>query len=172
MNILVVSSCTKKKKEGKERAAELYQGTQHLLTKQGTELLRNYHSVDWYILSAKYGLIHEDTGIEPYDLSFTTMRRDAIRRRSEDLGIEEQLRSIIETNTYEKVFFLLGEDYLTAIEKFLIDIPIPSVFFTNREIQGAETIPCGINEAKQHHAPVISLKGSLFLEYIKKEVIK
>jgi len=38
MKILVISSCTKRKKEGKYKASEMYTGKQHLLVKKGIEI--------------------------------------------------------------------------------------------------------------------------------------
>ncbi|MEA1993934.1 MAG: hypothetical protein U9N35_06035 [Euryarchaeota archaeon] len=169
-NILVVSSCTKGKKKEKDRASELYSGEQHLLVKKGVKLLREKNIVDWYIISAKYGLIHEDEIVEPYNKSFTGLSKKEIRELSKKLRIKKKLSEVIEEKSYEKAFFLLGEQYLTSIENFLKGVPPYSVFFAAREIDGAETMPCGIKEAKKYQRSVISLKGYLFVEYIKKEM--
>jgi len=166
MKILVISSCTKRKKEGKNKASEMYIGKQHLLVKKGIEILRKDNYVDWYIISAKYGLINENYVIKPYDLSFNNMSKKNIRKVSMKLGIEDKLLSIIQN--HNKAFFILGEKYLISIENFLKNIPVPSTFFTNRKLP-YETIKCGVEEAKKYHLSVISLKGHLFLEYIKKE---
>ncbi|MCK4637147.1 MAG: hypothetical protein KAT49_04640 [Methanomicrobia archaeon] len=186
MRILVVSSCTKRKKEEKDKTSEMYLGKQHLFVKEGVAILRKDNDVDWYIISAKYGLINESDVIEPYDLSFNEMSKKEIRRVSTQLGIEEKLYSIIQNQSsegrlvnlskgkicHDQAFFILGEKYLSSIEDFLKNIPIPSVFFTTRTIPSAETIKCGIEEAKKYHLSVISLKGYLFVEYIKKEKIE
>ena len=166
---LVVSSCTKRKKNHRGKAADLYRGEQHLLVKEGVALLRERHKTDWQIISAQYGLIRDDHPIAPYERSFTTMKRKEIRQRSRELGIEEKLKALVERNLYEKVFFLLGTRYLTAIEAFIERIPVRAVFFTTRSIPGADIVRSGIEEAKRHKKSVISLKGYLFLEYIKKE---
>jgi len=166
MRILIISSCTKKKKEGKDKASKMYLGKQHLLVKKGIEILRKDNYVDWYIISAKYGLINENYVIEPYDLSFKSMGKKDIRKLSKDLGIENKLSSVIKK--HDKAFFILGEKYLISIDDFLKNIPIPSTFFTNRKLS-YETIKCGVEEAKKYHISVISLKGYLFLKYIKKE---
>jgi hypothetical protein len=182
MKILVISSCTKRKKEGKNKASEMYIGKQHLLVKKGIEILRKDNYVNWYIISAKYGLINENYVIEPYDLSFNNMSKKNIRKVSTKLGIEDKLLSIIQNQSsegrlvdlskgkicYDKAFFILGEKYLISIENFLKNIPVPSTFFTNRKLP-YETIKCGVEEAKKYHLSVISLKGHLFIEYIKKE---
>jgi len=70
--------------------------------------------VDWYIISAKYGLINENYVIEPYDLSFNNMHKKDIRKLSKDLRIEDKLSSIIKN--HNKVFFILGEKYLISID--------------------------------------------------------
>ena len=51
--------------------------------------------MDWYIISAKYGIINENEVIEPYDLSFNKMSRKDIRELSTGLGIEKKLSSLI-----------------------------------------------------------------------------
>jgi hypothetical protein len=167
-SILVISSCTKRKKAEKTRAVDLYQGVQHLLVKKGVSLLREQNTVDWYIISAKYGLISEHRIITPYERSFTTMTTKQIRQRSRNLEIEKKLRRVLSAQ-YDTAFFLLGERYLTALDEFLTDIPLPSVFFTTRKIPGAETVPCGREAAKKYGKPLVSLKGYLFLAHIKKE---
>ena len=168
MRILVVSSCTKRKKKEKDKASEIYLGKQHLYVKKGVKLLKENNNVDWYIISAKYGIINENEVIEPYDLSFNKMSRKDIRELSTGLGIEEKLSSLIKN--YKLAFFILGEKYLISIEDLLDKLPISSVFFTNRELPH-ETVKCGIKEAKKYHIPMVSLKGYLFLEYIKKKKI-
>ena len=40
MRILVVSSCTKRKKKEKDKASEIYLGKQHLYVKKGVKLLK------------------------------------------------------------------------------------------------------------------------------------
>ncbi|WP_433709071.1 DUF6884 domain-containing protein [Paenibacillus illinoisensis] len=41
-----------------------------------TQLIRQREYTDWYILSAKYGLIAKDKLIEPYDITLNNMKSD------------------------------------------------------------------------------------------------
>nr|WP_256336780.1 DUF6884 domain-containing protein [Paenibacillus sp. OK060] len=40
------------------------------------QLIRQCEYTDWYILSAKYGLIEKDELIEPYDITLNNMKSD------------------------------------------------------------------------------------------------
>jgi len=70
--------------------------------------------VDWYIISAKYGIINENEVIEPYDLSFNKMSRKDIRELSTGLGIEEKLSSLIKN--YKLAFFTLEKNILFLLK--------------------------------------------------------
>ena len=58
-------ACVKGKKVGHHKARDLYQSN---LFKLGVEYL-DLKTDDWYILSAKYGLVHQNQLITNYDES-------------------------------------------------------------------------------------------------------
>lgn len=67
---IALVSCVKQKRSMPAPACDLY--TSPLFCK-----MRDYaiaHSDRWFILSAKYGLVHPDAVIEPYELTLKQMR--------------------------------------------------------------------------------------------------
>lgn len=92
MKLLIISSCTKKKqfsktnqpnwdslsaKESKTkylkvfysescRAIDMYQGQQHKMIIEGIQILKKYIDVDFFIISAGFGLLHRDEIIPCY----------------------------------------------------------------------------------------------------------
>ena len=85
---LILVGCVKSKRTYASPARDLY--TSRLWSSR-----RSYaeaHGCPWYILSAKHGLLHPDTSIEPYDLSLNElparMRREWSQRVLEALKEE------------------------------------------------------------------------------------
>lgn len=63
-------SCGKEKLTSAAAARDMYQGD--LFKKARKYAEANYDA--WYILSAKYGLLHPDQVIEPYDVTLNSMK--------------------------------------------------------------------------------------------------
>lgn len=105
-------------------AAEMYTGPSHKPVKEGVEALRACHGpdiVDWYIVSAGYGLLDEAEIIVPYNVTFkknvTTgekLKKDELLDRYNHLQIHKDVERLI--LGYDLVFFLLGQDYVKALE--------------------------------------------------------
>jgi hypothetical protein len=68
--LVALIACCKRKLDQETRAERLYQGT---LFKASLAYARHIRADHILILSAKYGAIHLDEIIQPYDLSLTTM---------------------------------------------------------------------------------------------------
>lgn len=139
--LLVISACTSKKKwnpsdcleasdlddelrrtAGESRlhqyrlpAAEMYTGGGHQYVRQAIGILRDHgYDVTHYILSAGYGWLNERDVIVPYNVTFAKKSISWIRARSQQLGLREQLVEI--ANKYRRVIFILGREYLEAID--------------------------------------------------------
>jgi cytoplasmic iron level regulating protein YaaA (DUF328/UPF0246 family) len=69
MKRIALVSCVSKKTEEPNKASDLYISTWFKKCKKFVE--KEYQ--DWYILSAKYGLIHHSDFIEPYDITLSQM---------------------------------------------------------------------------------------------------
>lgn len=102
-------------------AIRRYTGEQHKHVVKGLNMLRYKDlSVDLNILSAGYGLIKENDLIADYDLTFSrnSEKKDFptdcdIRDWSTRLRIREKVIQAI--RDYDIVFFLLGQEYLIAL---------------------------------------------------------
>jgi len=66
------------------------------------------------IISAGYGLVDEGTSLCPYNVTFKGMGRLAARRWARKLQLPTRVRAAVADA--ELAVFLLGEDYLSAIE--------------------------------------------------------
>jgi hypothetical protein len=76
----IVLGCVKEKLPHRKRAAELYQGQLWTARRDYAEYVESEYvgslgerGCSYLILSARWGLIHPDTVIEPYDLLLSTM---------------------------------------------------------------------------------------------------
>ena len=144
MKVLVITICTAKKLyqpsnrlmredfascEGLKRrsrelnayktpAAEMYTGSGHLHLMNGVNNLRRTFKqriiVDLRIISPGYGLLNECDLIVPYNYTFEGQGPVAIRQRSRRLRIHENIECLL--SSYDMVFFLLSENYVTACE--------------------------------------------------------
>lgn len=152
-------------------AGQMYTGVQHLRLIEGIERLRNMYGhdlVDLCIVSAGYGLLPEDKEIVPYEASFTTMGARKIKKWARFLKISETLNQKIKG--YNLVFFLLGKDYLSAL-----DLPLEAgaeqklIFLAGKSsknlipVNGPNYfIEVGKGEAKSFSYGLVGLKGYLF----------
>jgi hypothetical protein len=68
-------------------ANEMYLESQ--LFKKAVQYINKQNYDDWFILSAKYGLLNKDTVIEPYDITLNNM--NSIQRRAWSKDVYEQL---------------------------------------------------------------------------------
>ncbi len=117
MNVLVISSCTSKKLNHNAPAAKMYTGQQHTLLMDGVNQVRTRYgqsSVDVAIISAEYGLLNENDVIAPYNVTFQGMKKAEILEKSRRLQLRERAAELIAR--YDVVFFLLGKEYVQALQ--------------------------------------------------------
>ena len=96
-------SCVKTKRDHACAAKALYVSDWFLKARKFVEGL----GCDWYILSAKHGLVHPDTKIQPYDLTLKNMRVAQRRKWSEQ--VLSQIMDIAPSSA--SLCFLAGMDY-------------------------------------------------------------
>ena len=143
--LLVVSTCTAKKrfrppdqltmveldnhelrKHGELRliryclpAAEMYTGDGHKFVRQALGELRGHgYHVSHFILSAGYGLLNESDQIVPYNVTFSGVSKAWIRERGQRLRLRNRLIEI--ASKHDRVILILGREYLEAI-----GLPLP-----------------------------------------------
>ncbi|MDQ0201073.1 DUF6884 domain-containing protein [Neobacillus ginsengisoli] len=115
MKIALVS-CTKLKEEYPCEAKKLY--SKSTLFKKAVNYIEAKDYDDWYVLSAKYGLLSKDKVIEPYDVTLNKMN---IRERK--FWAESVLRDIVKIKPNE-IDFYAGNKYREHLIKPLRDIGI------------------------------------------------
>lgn len=83
MSKIALISCTKLKKDYSCAAKEIYLESQ--LFKKAVQFISRQNYDDWFILSAKYGLLNKDTIIEPYDITLNNMNSLQRKEWSKDV---------------------------------------------------------------------------------------
>lgn len=198
LKLLVVTSCTGEKKyhpdnqlvqgdfENKEKipfrekelvdymtpAGEMYTGMQHLRLMEGIQLLRNQYGrdvVDLSIVSAGYGVVHDEHLVAPYEVTFNTMNSREIAEWSDFLKIHADLNKLIPQ--YDLVIFLLGDKYLKAIKLPFEDAGSEQKLVFLASGMSKKMIPerppyyfveVGQEDAKSFSYGLVGLKGYLF----------
>lgn len=115
--INLIISCSNKKIDGETKAGKIYDGTWWKVLKNN----RQGKDFNLFILSAKYGLIHEDTEIENYNLRFTSKKKPGVNEVSIDSMIEKVKNQVNDYNLKE-VYFLGGKDYRKIIKETDLEV--------------------------------------------------
>lgn len=109
--ILVITGCTAKKLSFGAPAKNLYQG---VLFKKIKKLV-DYNQLDFMILSAKYGLIHANEIIEPYNKT--------LKSKSDILELRKMVipkLKVIELN-YDLIIIIMGKKYRDVLSPLFND---------------------------------------------------
>ena len=95
-------------------AGELYTGEQHQRLNRGVVAARAAGAdVDFWILSAGYGLVPAHQPLAPYECTFATMGRRQAKQWAEQIGVPNAFRSLA-SRSYDCAIVLLGDCYLQA----------------------------------------------------------
>jgi len=164
------------------KASQMYTGQQHLRTMEGVEQLRKgleQKVVDVMILSAGYGLIHEDKIIFPYEVTFNTMKGYEVDEWANFIGVHEAFEQAI--SNYDLVFMLLGDNYLRSLRLPVLTRPEQTLIClaskkSSSYIKGlsAKTFILSLSneEAKRYSYGLVGLKGFLFKLFAQSVVNK
>ena len=107
------------KEKNKLVAKRLYTGHQVQKLNNIVQEMRNIGiEVDYYFISAGFGLVHENKTIPSYDCSFTNKTDKEIKERSRELQIVQQLEKM---GRYDLVFLALNDSYLKALDSNSLD---------------------------------------------------
>ena len=109
--ILVIAGCSSKKLLYAAPAKNLYQGT---LFKKIKKLV-TYNQLDFMILSAKYGIIHENDIIKPYNKTLKN-KNDILKLRKK---VIPKLKAI-ELN-YDLIIIIMGKKYRDVLSPLFDD---------------------------------------------------
>lgn len=118
---LVLVSCVKRKLTHAAPARNLYTSAWFIKAKSLIEASDS----NWYILSARYGLVHPDTVIAPYDETLNTL--GVAERRTWAGTVLKRL--LPETHRYRRLVMLAGQRYREFLVPQLrargIDVVVP-----------------------------------------------
>ncbi|MEO2075901.1 MAG: DUF6884 domain-containing protein [Bacillus sp. (in: firmicutes)] len=103
MSKFALISCTKLKKDYPCPAKEMYLESQ--LFKKAVSYIEKQDYNDWFILSAKYGLVDQETVIGPYDLTLNNMKAVDRKKWSNDV-----FKQIMELQPHQLDFYA-GKKY-------------------------------------------------------------
>ena len=171
------------------RAGSLYTGPQASYVSRSVNILRENHDVEYYIVSAGFGLVHEEVKLPPYDCTFTGKTTGEIQEMAKNLNIRSDLLELAK-NDYDFVYLALGRTYLTALgnltdykklgkfivhyNNHLIDMPANFRAFNAQIFVNSEKVSHVLDEPV---GTALAAKGSILLNYtlelrkLKKDVI-
>lgn len=110
MNLLLISCSQRKKNVNSARAIDLYDGPYYQILRKLRRIGEYPTNLDVYIISAKYGLISENTVIEYYDQKMTDKRANEL-----SVPISTLLQEKLTRTHYETIFINLGKTYLLSV---------------------------------------------------------
>lgn len=201
MKICVISSCTASKamthpkqltmrdfRQGEEwrrnreldlpvrQAKNMYTGPQHFHIDRGISRFTHEtgEMLDWYILSAGYGLIRPWTEIAPYNATFHEL---PLAERDEwifSLRIAEKIQTLLShTDEYDLVLVALGDEYMAAGRFNQASFEIPTLFLTSRDRArilntrpNAFAMAINPTHARYYHLPWTAVKGRIIYEIL------
>lgn len=151
------------------RAGHLYQGLQQNCISEAVDTLRQVgDSVERVFISAGFGVVDEDTSLPAYNVTFADKTAGEIQSRSEELGIQTDIRRRLETTPpFDIVFFTLGKDYYQCLDlgdllESLHESTL-GVVFNQEEVaigfKNVISISARLGEAKDSNTTVLALKG-------------
>jgi cytoplasmic iron level regulating protein YaaA (DUF328/UPF0246 family) len=112
-SMLLISCSQTKKPIPKGKAIDLYDGPYYRVIRKLRKEGLYPVDVDVYILSAKYGIIHEDTEIDSYDMRMSLERALELRVRN-----LEVLGDILKKSSYGNMMINLGKTYMESIQGY------------------------------------------------------
>lgn len=102
---IAMISCTKAKTNYKCPARELYSKSN--LFKKAVMYIEKNHYDNWYVLSAKHGLVDKDREIEPYEVTLNNMKAEE-RKRWANLVYKQTLELNL---NLQEIDFYAGKKY-------------------------------------------------------------
>ena len=117
MKTVYLISCVSKKRESELPAEEIY--CSDWFNKARAYVMQNLKPEDeWYILSAKYGLLNPRTVIGPYNETLNNMRK--LERMEWARRVEDELRKLLHSG--DSVVLLAGQRYREFLQSSLLEL--------------------------------------------------
>lgn len=171
MRILIISSCTKSKKFDSTKslkceAQHMYTGVQHTQIKKAIKILQQFADVDFYIISAKYGVLHSSDKIASYELSFNNMTSSEIEEQSKKIQITDKVQNILQQD-YDLIYMTLGNTYLKTINSWDSLVKDLTIAFTESKneniisLEANQKMLSQLQSLKYTTHTVVGLKGDI-----------
>jgi len=122
-NSIAITNCVNKKRSHATKARDLYVS---MAFNAKVNFIEKHYS-EWYILSAKYGIISPDEVIEPYNLSFKRDRRFLQNAQTQQLVDIDAWISLVKTQINDlngDIHWHLGGEYWSNIKNIVSGIQI------------------------------------------------
>jgi len=119
MSRVVLISCVSRKLNHRAKARDIYVSD---LFRKSLAYAQRLQPDAVYILSAKYGLVHPDDELEPYDLTLTFMPINAARAWAD--GVLRSLRERTDVGG-DHFILLAGEKYRRFLVPHLRSVEVP-----------------------------------------------
>ncbi len=210
MDVLVLSPCSKDKQydpvldcedvdehpreelvqahcEYTTTAANMYTGREHKHVEEAVTHLREVADVDWYIISAGFGLLRDKTEIPSYECGFSDI--ESVRTRAkragydtDDLTNDETIQAVgrekeipqafsdVLNREYDLLFVVLSEPYLLSVADALTEIPEQTTAFafasngSQQYVGDCTWIPATEVERQALETTWMALRGKQFRE--------
>lgn len=133
------------------KARDMYLGNQPRELTSAVDMLRSIRGVqvDYYIVSAGFGLLSEDDIVPPYECSFTGMRKTELVARASSLDIEHDFCEVCRSH-YDLSYLALGSEYMTALGHSWKEVLTGTLLVFHAVIAKADTVllPCSAATVK------------------------
>ena len=130
MKKIVLISCVSKKLSTRAKAKDIYVSP---LFRLNMAYAKKLNPASIYILSAKYGLIHFNDEIEPYDLTLNSMSSHQVKAWADKVA--DQIQSCADPKS-DHFVFLAGEKYRKYLLPYLSHYEVPMQGLTiGRQLQ-------------------------------------
>jgi len=115
MKVALIIPCGKRKRKGRYKAEELYIGPYF---KAHLQFAKTFFVSDFFIFSAKYGVIPPGMEIQTYDVSFNKAHKCQIDNKV----VEKQIKRYL-LNKYNFVIVLGGKHYVARLKEIFSKNP-------------------------------------------------
>lgn len=133
MTLLALVGCGAYKRDEPAPAAELYTSSYFSLKRQYAEAVAD----EWFILSAKHGLVDPEETLEPYELSLDELDRDERDDWGRSVVDDLVAYSMKQGKALEEIIVLAGSTYREAfLEDFSEQFPWTMVTSPFNETRG------------------------------------
>lgn len=125
----------------KRKAAELFRGPLNISINSAVRQLREFFDVQYYIVTAGFGIVNEEEILPPHDCSFNEMNKEKVQERAQNLEIPEDYRKIVEEENPDLIYLALGRNYLEALGEWDSNLPCTTIAFAESNSNNVISLP-------------------------------